>query len=269
MRLNVRHLTRYEYEPPAWRAALRLKLFPARFASQNPEQWSVNVNGEPVAPLFTGLSGDAETIWTAGEDVGSIEVIAEGVIDVQDSAGVVRGLVEAARPGVFLRTTPLTARSAEIEQLAARSTNEDLLPSLHTLSDLVRDAVDYVPESTQSATSAAEALKLGKGVCQDHAHIFISAARLRGVPARYVAGYLLAEGAEQTHAWAEAFVPDLGWVGFDPSNRQCPTDHYVRLCSGFDAADAAPLRGRVQTNSLEKLEVAVAISEVAGQQQQQ
>jgi transglutaminase-like putative cysteine protease len=67
------------------------------------------------------------------------------------------------------------------------------------------------------------------------------------VPARYVVGYLLApeEKLTETHAWAEAFVPDIGWVGFDPANRLCPTDRYVRLGCGLDAADAAPIRGNV------------------------
>ena len=93
-------------------------------------------------------------------------------------------------------------------------------------------------------TSAAEALKAGRGVCQDHAHVFISAARLMGVPARYVNGYFVTGGesaSEAQHAWAEACIDGLGWLGFDPANQVCPTERYVRLACGLDAASAAPI----------------------------
>jgi transglutaminase-like putative cysteine protease len=132
---------------------------------------------------------------------------------------------------------------------------------LHALNESVRDSVDYVADSTDMATSADAALKQKRGVCQDHAHIFIAAARLREIPARYVTGYMLAEGEQRTHAWAEAWIADLGWVGFDPANRQCPTDAYVRMCSGLDAIDAAPLRGRVQAVSAENLSVDVDMAQ--------
>lgn len=267
MRLTVRHLTRYAYDVPVQRAALRLKLFPSRFASQAVLQWSVSVNGVGVAPLFTDQYGDGEAIWTSSEGLNAIDILAEGAVETSSAAGVVRGLPEPARPGLFLRTTSLTTASAQLEDLARASEGPDTLSSLHTLCDLVRDAVDYVQLSTDAQTSAADALKRGRGVCQDHAHIFIAAARLRNVPARYIAGYLLSEGEEQTHAWAEAYVTDLGWVGFDPSNRQCPTEHYVRLCAGLDAADAAPVRGCVNDAQQERLSVAVDIAAGAAQQQ--
>lgn len=265
MRLSIRHTTRYEYEPAAARAGLRLKLFPSKFQTQKPAQWSVSVNGAPVEPMFVGPFGDAESLWTTIEPAASIEIVAEGVVDVSDSAGVVRGLTEAARRAVFLRSTDLTAPSADIEDLAADVRGKGTLDQLHALCNAVRDAVAYETRATHAQTSAAQALKLGRGVCQDHAQIFIAAARVRGVPARYVAGYLMADGEEETHAWAEAYVPDLGWVGFDPANRRCPTESYVRLCSGLDAADAAPLRGSVQATRAEKLAVAVDIADAAQQ----
>jgi Transglutaminase-like enzymes, putative cysteine proteases len=105
-------------------------------------------------------------------------------------------------------------------------------------------------------------------VCQDQTHVFCAAARSLGFPARYVAGYLLAgEGedwAHETHAWAEAHVEGLGWVGFDPSADVCPTDRYVRLCSGLDARGAAPIRGSVGGGSAETLEAGVEIAEAPG-----
>jgi transglutaminase-like putative cysteine protease len=107
----------------------------------------------------------------------------------------------------------------------------------------------------------------GAGVCQDHAHVLISAARSLGAAARYVVGYLfIDENAEEevvtegeTHAWVEIWVDGLGWVGFDPSNRICPTEHYVRLASGLDAPDASPLRGSVSGLSEEELDAEVQV----------
>ncbi len=145
----------------------------------------------------------------------------------------------------------------------------------------MRDRVEYVKGATDAHTEAAEALADGKGVCQDHAHIFIAAARTLAIPARYVTGYLVMHGdgpdpdeeaadtaeaapADAHHAWAEAWVEALGWVGFDVANRVCPTDHYVRLACGLDASYAAPIIGSRRGGGGEKLEVSVAV-----QQQQQ
>lgn len=122
------------------------------------------------------------------------------------------------------------------------------LARLHALSAAVSDAVAYRAGVTTASTTAAEAFALGAGVCQDHAQVFIAGARALGIPARYVSGYLLADEGDvlhETHGWAEALVPELGWVGFDPSNRVCVTDHYLRIACGLDADEAAPIRGSV------------------------
>lgn len=263
MRLAVRHLTRYAYDPPAARAALRLKLFPPRFASQAVREWRVAVNGEAVEPNFVNGLGEGEAIWTSLLPQSAIEIVAEGVVDASDSSGVVRGLADATRPAMFLQPTALTEANDAIVALAKKAKRPDALTTMHRLSNAVRDAVDYTQAATHHATTAAEALAQGAGVCQDHAHIFIAGARAIGVPARYVTGYLAPgfEGDHETHAWAEAYVPDLGWVGFDPSNRQCPTDAYIRLCAGFDAADAAPVRGAVSLGAGEELNVAVEVAQ--------
>ena len=122
------------------------------------------------------------------------------------------------------------------------------LATLHALSAAVSDAVQYRAGVTTSNTTAAQAFALGAGVCQDHAQVFIAAARSIGIPARYVSGYLLAgdgDALHETHGWAEAWLPQLGWIGFDPSNRVCVTERYLRVASGLDADEAAPIRGSV------------------------
>jgi len=271
MRLTVRHATTYTYDPPAERCALRMRLYPPSFDSQRVKSWTVSVNGQALPALLSTATGDREAIWTchgAGEE---IAIVAEGEIETADTAGVVRGLRETVRPAVYLRPTPLTEADKKIEALAAGISGATPLDRMHSLFNSVADAIEYRPGETSSHTTAAQALKAGKGVCQDHAHVFIAAARSLRVPARYVVGYLLAleEKLTETHAWAEAFVPDIGWVGFDPANRLCPTDRYVRLGCGLDATDAAPIRGSVHGTPKERLSASVDIGPAQVQTQNQ
>jgi transglutaminase-like putative cysteine protease len=145
----------------------------------------------------------------------------------------------------------------------------DPIDRMHVLMNAVRDKVDYAIGVTNAHTSAAEALSDGQGVCQDHAHIFISAARVMGVPARYVNGYFLTdtdEPSEAHHAWAEAYIEGLGWLGFDPANGICPTDQYVRLACGLDAGSAAPIRGTRRGGTDEVLDVLVEVQQQSAQQ---
>lgn len=263
MRLSVRHVTRYTYSPAAERLALRLRVFPSAFEGQAILRWGLSVNGDAIAPLLTTGFGDREALWTPQRACEEVEIVAEGEIDTVDKAGAVRGLREAARPGVFLRETPLTVPDDAIRAFAATIAGEDALTRLHALCRAVGEAVAYTPGATSSTTSAAAALKQGAGVCQDQTHVFIAASRAMGLPARYVVGYLFdVDGREtQTHAWAEAYANGLGWIGFDSTNQLCPTDRYVRLCSGLDAYDAAPLRGNVSGRPEETLSASVDIAQ--------
>jgi transglutaminase-like putative cysteine protease len=264
MRLSIRHRSHYRYDPAAQIVSLRLRLFPPKTSSQTPNDWRVTVNGDLAEPLFFDGSGDAEGLWRSDEELTEVEVIAEGAIETEDANGVLKGLRDRMPTGVLLRETPLTEPSDAIRDLATEAKQDDTLATLHALSALVNEKIEYKAGVTGPETTAAEALALGAGVCQDHAHVFISAARTLDIPARYVAGYMLAGDAEaellETHGWGEAHVAGLGWIGFDCSNGLCPTDRYVRLSSGLDAAAAAPIRGHVLGQTDETLEASVEIA---------
>jgi transglutaminase-like putative cysteine protease len=129
---------------------------------------------------------------------------------------------------------------------------------------VVRGQIDYRVGTTQVETTAEEALASGAGVCQDHAHVFIAAARAMEVPARYVSGYLMMDDRvdqEATHAWAEAFVEGLGWVGFDVANQISPDPRYVRVATGRDYRDAAPITGVSFGAAMEELHVMLAVEQ--------
>jgi transglutaminase-like putative cysteine protease len=274
MRLSIRHLTAYRYDPPAAGAVMLLRLRPDDHDGQRVEHWRVTVNGEAVEGFARNAYGDFEALWRAGERIELAEIVAEGTVTVTDMAGVVRGFAPMIHPHVFLRETPLTRIDAAIEALALDAASEEgPLASLHALNALVNQRVAYRSGTTFPETTAAQALELGSGVCQDHAHVFIAAARAIDIPARYVAGYMLSgpdgEALHQTHGWAEAYVQGLGWTAFDPANAICPTDHYVRLSCGLDAHDAAPVRGVAMMAGTIAIEADVDIGPVLAQSQGQ
>jgi len=265
MELVVRHQTVYHYSQPASRVALLLRLKPTVCDGQQLLHWQVTVNGELVEAFPANAYGDGEAYFHQPGPVREIVVVAAGIVATLDRQGILSGQRAEPPLPVFLRQTPLTRPDAAIIALADTVRGEADIARLHALSDRVREAVAYRPGTTSTACTAAQALAQGQGVCQDHAHLFVSAARVLGVPARYVAGYLLDREMDpdqhETHAWAEAWAEGLGWIGFDPTNGICSTEQYIRLCCGLDAHDAAPVRGSVFGAAGGAMDVDVRIDE--------
>jgi transglutaminase-like putative cysteine protease len=278
MLISVRHVTRYVYAEPASYTVQSLRLTPAPFAGQRIVDWHVHLpDGAKPIEFRDGFGNTVQLVTLSGRHCEFV-IEAGGTVDTKDTNGVVAGLAKTIPPRVFLKETGQTQPDAAIRELAKSVQNQDTLTRLHALSGAVRDRVDYVKGSTDAHTGAAEALADGKGVCQDHAHIFIAASRTLGIPARYVTGYMLmldgeddakvdVAPAEAHHAWAEAWVEPLGWIGFDVANRICPTDRYVRLAAGLDATYAAPVVGSRRGGIGEKLEVAVVVQQQQSTQQ--
>ncbi len=269
MRVSIGHVSRYTYSEPTHYSIQTLRLTPPSFAGQRVVEWSVTAPGIETATRFRDAFGNQAHLVTYTQEHSEILIIAKGVVETEDRAGVVAGLTESAPLRVYLRQTDKTTAGEAIYQLAASVGVSRDLDGCHRLMHLVRDAVDYQIGVTSAHTSAEEALSDGKGVCQDHAHIFIAAARFLGVPSRYVNGYFVSgveEPSEAHHAWAEAWIEGLGWVGFDPANRICPTDQYVRLAAGLDAASAAPIRGTRRGAANEALDVVVEVQQQNSQQ---
>lgn len=269
MQISVEHITRYHYATKASYSIQSLRLTPPQFDGQTVLDWQIS--GTPsneLTPLIDGFGNVMHLMAVLGSH-SELEICAKGVVEVEERNGIVQGLADPVPLRVYLKQTGLTASGPQIAALAQTITEKDTIAWLHALMDVIRDAVDYLPGATDTATTAAEALTAGKGVCQDHAHIFLAAARAASIPARYVTGYLLTDGASTEaahHAWAEAWIERLGWVGFDAANRTCPTDRYIRMAAALDAHYAAPIRGSRRGGETETLEVQVKVQQ---QQQQQ
>ncbi|MGV1870068.1 transglutaminase family protein [Agrobacterium rosae] len=270
MRLKINHTTEYLYDEPVPYSLQRLRLTPASGPTQTVLEWDVTVDGAKLEVRYDDHFGNrVELVETEGPR-SAVKVIACGEVETIDKAGVFGTHIGNAPLWLFMRETPLTKTGKLIRDLARQSMGDTPLERLHELMALIHLEVEYETGSTGTETTAEEALEAGKGVCQDHTHIFISAARHMGLPSRYVSGYLMMEDvAEQiaTHAWAEAHVPGLGWVGFDAANKLCPDERYVRIASGLSYRDCAPVSGMRVGLSGESLTVSVTVQQSQSQSQ--
>jgi transglutaminase-like putative cysteine protease len=271
MRIRIRHTTRYRYDRAIDHAAQVIRLTPHDHEGQRVLSWRIADAAGRTLPGFEDGYGNRCHLSTIARRHEESAIVAEGEVETADTNGVVRGAADPLPPLFFLRQGEATRPDAAIEALAfAHRGVADPVESLHRLMLDVRARIAYEIGSTSVVTSAAEALARGHGVCQDHAHVLISAARLLGYPARYVSGYLWdgvrAEPTEASHAWAEIRIEGLGSVGFDAANGISPTETYVRVASGLDYADAAPVRGVRRGGAAETLAVSVEVQQVQAQQ---
>lgn len=267
MRLRIVHQTAYRYATPANRAIEILRLTPRGYDGQYVIDWRIDIDRDCRLDAATDPFGNTMHSFTVEGPLDGLTITAEGEVETQETQGIVSGQVEPLPAAVFLRETPLTAADASIREFAdatASGGSSDRLSLLHALMAGIKDRLRFVVNATDTGTSAAEAFALRHGVCQDFAHIFIAAVRHLGIPARYVGGYLYhgtEANGEAGHAWAEALIDDLGWVGFDAANAVCPTEGYVRVAVGLDYLGAAPVRGTRYGGSDETLTVHVAVND--------
>lgn len=277
MRLKIFHSTTYRYEPPASGVIQILRMTPGSHDGQYVADWQIDVSTDSRLHAHEDAFGNLTHVMT-GSAVADLNITVEGLVETHDTGGVLKGADERFPPSLFLRTTPLTlvnpAMATFARELRAESEGDDI-GFLHTLMTEISEHMTFDADPTTSATSAAEAFGLKRGVCQDYAHVFIACARSGGVPARFVSGHFLRSDGmihqEAGHAWAEAFVPGLGWVGFDAANCICTTDAHVRVATGLDYLGAAPVRGTRYGGGTETLAVAVRVEQVGrpGQWQSQ
>ena len=270
MRIRVRHATSYVYDEPAHRVIQALRVTPLSHEGQRVLNWRIDVDVDGCLRETRDAFGNVLHLFYAEGAVTQLTVRVTGEAEMRETAGVVRGAAEPLPPGVFLRPTPLTEPDPALAAWADSLTADDPLTRLHRLLRELNRGMRFDATATGVETSGSAAFAQGRGVCQDYAHIFIAAARRFGVPARYVSGHLSRrEGGEQeaAHAWAEAYVPELGWTGFDPANGVCPDACYLRVATGLDYLDAAPLRGARRGGGQERLSVAVVAREATRQRQ--
>lgn len=276
MRVRIVHDTAYRYDRPVRALVQALRMTPRDHDGQHVLHWRIEPSVDGRLKAREDALGNRLHMFSADGTVEEITLRVTGEVETSDVSGVLRGTVERVPDIFYLRETELTAADAAIADFAADAAGDvaaDPLAALHRLLEGVHREAIFDTEPTHVATTAREAFALRRGVCQDLSHIFIAAARHLGIPARYVSGYFFrADGiVEQDagHAWAEAKVADLGWVGFDPANGISVADAHVRVAIGLDYLGAAPIRGTRQGGGSERLEVKLRVDRGRPQMQLQ
>ncbi len=248
MHLSILHTTSYSYSGPVAHGLQQLRLTPKSRMGQSVLAWRTTVEGGRRELDYDDHNMNQVVLVSFSGDSHTLKVTCEGEVETADTGGVVGRHAGFAPLWYFLTTTPRTRAGAGVRALirGLAAECEDEIARFHALSDRIREIVPYETGATRADTDAEEAIAIGAGVCQDHAHIFLAAARAMGAPARYVSGYLMVEGQvhhEASHAWAEVHIDPLGWVGYDISNGISPDARYVRVATGLDYGEAAPVTG--------------------------
>ena len=243
MKLQVFHETSYRYEQPVRRSIQMLRMTPAKTQRQNVLHWQLDLPGKatPWADAYGNLCHSL-VLENSSQD---IVLRARGSVDlIESDQGEPEGPVPHA---VYLRSTKMTCVDASIQNFIEpfrSSVKSRPYIALHDVMLALLYRMPYETGITHVGDSAAQSFAKGKGVCQDHTHVFLACARFLAVPARYVSGYLHSAQNEQvaSHAWAEAWVGGR-WIGYDVSNSSDADKGHIRLAHGLDYEDASPVRG--------------------------
>lgn len=262
MRITIEHTTRYVYEAPVRYSTQYLRLVPASNSRQRVLEWTLDAPATPLE-LRDGY-GNILHVLTIIKPVTEIVIRSGGTVEtlpgIDDAPDDVR-----LSPLIFLRPTPLTRAEGPLAQFADQHRRRGAtLTGLRDLAHGVRERIPFESGVTAVHSTALEAYEHGRGVCQDHAHVFIACCRYLGIPARYVSGYLYLPDQDEpvaSHAWAEAWVVDR-WRSFDITNGAPAGEHHIRVAIGADYLDASPVRGVRHGGGVEQM---VAHAVVAAQ----
>jgi transglutaminase-like putative cysteine protease len=272
MQLHIRHETFYRYGEPVKRSVQNLRLTPRRDPLQRSLSWNMSTPGRCLSQV--DAYGNIVHLLTLDEPHREIRIVVNGVVETDDVDAAVLPDDGKISPLAFLSETQLTRPDEAIANFARPKLQGtgDMRPKLISLAEAVREEVRYEKGVTDVHEAAARAFARGAGVCQDHAHVYISCCRSAGIPARYVSGYFYTgkDGEIASHAWVDVWAGrDQGWVSIDVTSGAPANGRYCRLAVGRDYLDACPVRGVRRGGGAEEMQVAVSVGTSAQQQQQQ
>ena len=266
MRLAIRHVTHYSFTEPVHHGLQRLRLRPKATNGQTVLDWTMELDGATEQVSYEDQHHNHVTLVSIPQGTSEVCVTISGTVETADTAGVIGQHAGYLPLWHFAQPTALTRGGPAMQALVAKAgqNDGDTIGWLHRLSAAISGVVQYGKGMTDATTSAEQALMAGHGVCQDHVHIFLGCCCLAGIPARYVSGYLMMDDRvdqEAGHAWAEAHVAGLGWVGFDISNGISPDPRYVRVATGRDYREAAPVTGMVYGAQESALRITLSVEQ--------
>lgn len=277
---QIRHVTRHRYENPVSESVMEVRKCPLSEGQQRCLNFTLSVN--PGATIFSLQEKIGNTVhhFDIPQPHSQISITAEALVELKEFPPLPASLpleswqqlkdesggfefLDYLLPSPLIRPSPLLG---EFYEKVGPKPEEDPLTFLLRLQNEIATSFSYVPRRTQVDSPIDIALEAQEGVCQDFAHIMVGVARLAEIPSRYVSGYLYhrADGSDRsrrdaTHAWMEAYLPGLGWVGFDPTNNILAQERHIRTCLGRDYRDVPPTRGVYRGQSASELSVAVQV----------
>jgi transglutaminase-like putative cysteine protease len=281
MFFSIRHVTRFRYSSPVRESVMELRMQPRSESHQAVRNFQIATHPHAQLYAYTDHFGNAIYHFNVLREHGELRIDAQSVVEINPAPP----LPEAADSLEWQRynNLNLTAEhydflgpstfASESDALRAFMTAQqldkpegDTLTALKRLNSVIYGAFDYEVGVTQVHSPIEHPLAAGRGVCQDFAHIMIAVARNWGIPTRYVSGYLYhrrqdknRSGNDATHAWAEAYLPSFGWIGFDPTNNVIAGERHIRVAAGRDYADVPPARGTFKGDAESELAVAVNV----------
>jgi transglutaminase-like putative cysteine protease len=283
---SIRHLTKFRYSSAVSESLMEVRMNPRSEGLQRCLSFNLSVTPRARVQQYRDYLGNVIHHFDVPSPHQNLTIVAEAMVDVTpqgdlaprlnadawsrlDAGTAARDFWEMLTPSQFAQwTDPMAAFAAELKLPSREDARRtDLMELLLQLNAAVYGAIEYVPKSTRVDSPADDALRNRQGVCQDYAHIVIALVRQLGIPCRYVSGYLFhragvktrsTEGA--THAWVEAYLPQIGWTGFDPTNDTIAGETHVRTAVGRDYADVPPTRGVFKGDAASELTVAVRVA---------
>ncbi len=285
-RLLIRHTTRYSYDQPVARSVHRLHLRPITDIRQTLVEHKLTITQPTQVIEYEDVFGNRAARFELTQPYTELTVTAESVIDVADhdpfafasvpirpSFPLVWMPAERLMLSPYLQPDELPdTQLREIYDYAmtfVERNNHDLMETLFAMNLALHREYKYAPGSTSLETTAFDVYSTRQGVCQDLSNLFIMMARLLGIPARYVCGYIHTGnagenriGADASHAWVQLYIPNVGWRGFDPTNGTLPHLDHVRIAYGRHYRDTAPTEGTLYSPATESLGVDVEVKEI-------
>jgi transglutaminase-like putative cysteine protease len=281
----VSHTTRYEYELPVVHAHHLAHLRPRTLPHQALATSRLEISPEPEATRggldYFGNPSEAIEVLTSHDlfevrASSEVNVLPRGEVppgvsrSFQECVARLRGEPELCRTREFSFESPLVRLSPELRSYAEQSflKDTDLVTGVLDLNARIHHEFRYEPAVTDVTTPLSRVLREKRGVCQDFAQLAIGCLRALGLAARYHSGYLETDpppgrprltGADASHAWAAVFIPDYGWMEFDPTNNALPEERHVTLAWGRDFGDVSPLRGVVLGGGQHRVVVGVDV----------
>ena len=266
MKLSIKHISKYKFSKNLSYGVQRLRLKPQNNKIQNINRWNINIQGGVEQFEYLDHHQNLCTFLTLNNDLKEIIISVDGQINTIESNGILGNDKPKTKPWMYKMYTPITKPGNHIKSFCKKwlDLSYSELDICHFVAYDIRKFVKFRKGSTSAYTSAEDSFKKKRGVCQDFTHIFISCLRFLGFSVRYVSGYLKIEGVNEqdaTHAWADVFIKDLGWVGFDVANGISPDERYVVLANGFDFFDASPIHGLHLDSQNTSLDVSVCVEQ--------